>query len=162
MEGVQNLPKSRKNPQNQPKYANICTKESKNTQKLSAFCRFCYIIVPRKARLARECGHRLHFYSSHLSFLCSFYIRFLCYIDFAQRILVLFIAGHIFTKGCKMDVKTWIFPTLCFFLFCYVMVFVGFFTYRVNPNVSLFQEKGIKGATSLDNLAKEMNKAMKK
>ena len=42
------------------------------------------------------------------------------------------------------------------------MVFVGFFTYRVNPNVSLFQEKGIKSATSLDNLAKEMNKAMKK
>ncbi len=61
-----------------------------------------------------------------------------------------------------MDVKTWIFPTLCFFLFCYVMVFVGFFTYRVNPNVSLFQDKGIKGTTSVEGFQKELNKAMKK
>ncbi len=38
-----------------------------------------------------------------------------------------------------MDIKTWIFPTICFVLFCYAMVFVGIFTYHINPNVSLFQ-----------------------
>ena len=66
--------------QNQPKYANICIKERKNTQKLSAFCRFCYIIVPRKARLARECGHRF-------GFLARIYRARAGLVDFARRIL---------------------------------------------------------------------------
>jgi len=58
-----------------------------------------------------------------------------------------------------MDIKTWIFPTLCFMLFCYAMVFIGIFTHHTNPDVSLFSEtKSSKGTTSIDELQKALNK----
>lgn len=143
MEGVQNLPKSRKNPQNQAKYANICTKESKNTQKLSAFCRFCYIIVPRKARLARECGHRLHFCSSHLSFLCSFYIDFVLHRFRTAHSCVIHSGAYLYKRlqnGCEnLD-----FPNamLFFVLLCYGVCWV--FYISCQSKCITFSRKGDK------------------
>ncbi|WP_082942464.1 MULTISPECIES: hypothetical protein [unclassified Helicobacter] len=62
-----------------------------------------------------------------------------------------------------MDVKTWIFPTICFVLFCYAMVFVGIFTYHINPNVSLFQSgsQGQKGTTDIEGFQRELNRVVK-
>lgn len=62
-----------------------------------------------------------------------------------------------------MDMKTWIFPTICFVFFCYAMVFIGIFTYHINPNVSLFHsgQSYKKDATSVESFQKELNKAIK-
>lgn len=61
-----------------------------------------------------------------------------------------------------MDLRTWIFPTICFVLFCYAMVFVGIFTYHINPNVSLFQGgQNHKGATTIESFQRELNKVVK-
>lgn len=61
-----------------------------------------------------------------------------------------------------MDIKTWLFPTICFILFCYAMVFVGIFTYHINPNVSLFQDgQQRKETTNVENFQREINKAIK-
>ncbi|STO98016.1 Uncharacterised protein [Helicobacter canis] len=60
-----------------------------------------------------------------------------------------------------MDIKTWLFPTICFILFCYAMVFVGIFTYHINPNVSLFQDgQQRKETTNVENFQREINKAI--
>ncbi len=61
-----------------------------------------------------------------------------------------------------MDLRSWVFPTICFGLFCYAMVFVGIFTYRINHNVSLFQSGSSQsGTTDVESFQKELNKKMK-
>lgn len=62
-----------------------------------------------------------------------------------------------------MDIKTWLFPTICFILFCYAMVFVGIFTYHINPNVSLFQNGQIqkKETATVEDFQREIKKAIK-
>ncbi len=62
-----------------------------------------------------------------------------------------------------MESRSWIFPTICFGLFCYAMVFVGIFTYHTNPNVSLFQSGGTQThhVTDVESFQKELNKKIK-
>ena len=59
-----------------------------------------------------------------------------------------------------MDMRTWIFPTICFIFFCYAMVFVGVFTYYINPNVSLFQNGQIqkKETATVEDFQREIKK----
>lgn len=62
-----------------------------------------------------------------------------------------------------MDIKTWIFPSLCFVIFCYGMIFVGFFTYRVSPNVSIYQaDEFSESPKQLDWVDQDTARAMKK
>lgn len=63
----------------------------------------------------------------------------------------------------NIDFKTWLFPSVCFGLFCYGMIFVFIYTYSPNENASLFST--IKSPTNTTDVAKfkeEMLKQIKK
>ncbi|GAD18432.1 hypothetical protein [Helicobacter fennelliae] len=63
-----------------------------------------------------------------------------------------------------MNLRVWIFPSICFALFCYSMIFVGIFTYRVNPNISLFQSSSSQpnnNVTDVEALQKELSKKLR-
>lgn len=61
------------------------------------------------------------------------------------------------------DLKTWLFPTACFLLFCYAMLFVVIYTYSSNANVSLFSNvKAKPTTTNVEQFKEEMMKQIKK
>ncbi|PAF49965.1 hypothetical protein BKH41_01315 [Helicobacter sp. 12S02232-10] len=63
----------------------------------------------------------------------------------------------------KFDLKTWLFPTICFFLFCYGMAFIIIYTYASNTDVSLFGNvKTPAGTTDAVKFREEMMKQIKK
>ncbi|PAF42237.1 hypothetical protein [Helicobacter sp. 11S03491-1] len=60
------------------------------------------------------------------------------------------------------DIKTWFFPTICFILFCYAMVFIIIYTYASNGDVSLFSNTQNTGTTDVAKFKEEMMKQIKK
>ncbi|PAF48538.1 hypothetical protein BKH46_01135 [Helicobacter sp. 12S02634-8] len=63
----------------------------------------------------------------------------------------------------KFDWKNWLFPTICFFLFCYSMTFVIIYTYASNTDVSLFENaKPQNGVVDIAKFKEEMLKQIKK
>ncbi|PAF44299.1 hypothetical protein [Helicobacter sp. 11S02596-1] len=63
----------------------------------------------------------------------------------------------------KFDLRTWFFPTMCFFLFCYGMAFLVIYTYTANTNVSLFTNvKTPSETTNVEKFKEEMMKQIKK
>lgn len=63
----------------------------------------------------------------------------------------------------KIDFKTWLFPSICFGLFCYGMIFIFIYTYASSENVSLFSTtKSSTNTTDIAKFKEEMVKQIKK
>lgn len=63
----------------------------------------------------------------------------------------------------KIDFKTWLFPSICFGLFCYGMIFVFIYTYASSEDVSLFSTtKSSTNTTDVTKFREEMVKQIKK
>ncbi|MDO7252920.1 hypothetical protein [Helicobacter cappadocius] len=63
----------------------------------------------------------------------------------------------------KFDFKTWLFPSVCFGLFCYGMVFIFIYTYSPNEDASLFSNtKNTTNVTDVSKFREEMMKQIKK
>ena len=57
----------------------------------------------------------------------------------------------------SIGLKNWLFPTISFVAFLYVMLLLGIWTYRVDANKPLFSSEGSsKGVTTLKDFKQEM------
>ncbi|PAF53535.1 hypothetical protein BKH42_05675 [Helicobacter sp. 13S00482-2] len=66
-------------------------------------------------------------------------------------------------KFKRFDFRTWLFPSVCFGLFCYAMVFVFIYTYSSNEDASLFgSTKSSTSVTDVSKFREEMMKQIKK
>ena len=66
---------------------------------------------------------------------------------------------RVFFKEQNMSIglKNWLFPTISFVAFLYVMLLLGIWTYRVDANKPLFSSDGSsKGVTTLKDFKQEM------
>ncbi|RDU61183.1 hypothetical protein [Helicobacter marmotae] len=56
-----------------------------------------------------------------------------------------------------MGLRNWLFPTLSFVAFLYVLLLLGIWTYRINANTPLFgADNGSKNVTTLKDFKQEL------